>query len=344
MLLGIVVKNIKIVTGIFACVLALSLSGCANTAETKVEKKAKPSVEKIWPLTGEKASSGDDIARPALSMKIENIDDARPHVGLDKADIVWEQMVEGGLVRFNAVFHSDLPEKAGPMRSVRPMDADISAPLKGVFACSGGQLPFKQSVSEVVGKLIDEDGAGSTAMRSSDRPVPHNLFLNVKEALAEFGKGLNAPSRQLDFADGKKNKLFVDAKGSDAKPANNLVLDYPAHNAKWDFDASSKEYLRSDNGSALVTEDGVRIASNNIVVMDVNVKPNSFDAHVPQTILVGEGKARFLTNGKYVEGTWSKKNIDSPVIFKDLKGRRINFAPGKTWIELLPVTSSFEIG
>jgi hypothetical protein len=49
-------------------------------------------------LTGEPIEAGS-LSRPALSAKIDNHPSARPQVGLDETDIVFEELVEGG-VRF----------------------------------------------------------------------------------------------------------------------------------------------------------------------------------------------------------------------------------------------------
>jgi len=98
-----------------------------------------------WPLTG---IPSDLVAtRPALAVKIENSVDARPQTGLNAADLLWEQVVEGGITRFVAVYHSTLPEDIGPVRSVRPMDPAIAAPLHGLLAFSGGQQQYVDAVS-----------------------------------------------------------------------------------------------------------------------------------------------------------------------------------------------------
>src|SRR3954447_25443220 len=89
-----------------------------------------------WPLTGVPVDAVP--SRPALAVKIENSIDARPQTGLNAADIVWEEVVEGGITRFVAVYHSTLPEEIGPVRSVRPMDPAVAAPLHGLLAFSGG--------------------------------------------------------------------------------------------------------------------------------------------------------------------------------------------------------------
>src|SRR5699024_2796891 len=103
-----------------------------------------PAAEVRWPLTGETAEEADEgLGRAAVSVKIENSPAARPQVGLQRADIVWEQLVEGGMTRFVATYHSDLPEEVGPIRSIRPMDAAIAGPAGGVLAFSGGQAAYQ---------------------------------------------------------------------------------------------------------------------------------------------------------------------------------------------------------
>ena len=90
------------------------------------------------PLTGLPDPSGDSLKRPAASLKVENTPDARPQGGLDQADVVYEEVVEGGITRLVAIFNSHVPDVIGPVRSVRAMDPDIVWPLGGLFAFSGG--------------------------------------------------------------------------------------------------------------------------------------------------------------------------------------------------------------
>src|SRR5690625_456544 len=161
-------------SGLFALagVLALALAavaGCSSQPEpaptawvtespdTSVEKRPAPEPEDIptWPLTGEPY---DGELGPVLSVKIENSPGARPQGGLERADIVWEQLVEGGMTRFVAMFHSDVPEAIGPVRSVRPMDAAIAGQVGGGLAFSGGQAEYQAKISAAGVSLISHDG------------------------------------------------------------------------------------------------------------------------------------------------------------------------------------------
>jgi len=93
------------------------------------------------PLTGEPAPHGAVPDRPALAIKVENAPEARPQSGMDKADVVYEEVVEGGVVRFMAVFQSQDAAEVGPVRSVRPVDPDIVSPEQGPRQCIPRRFP-----------------------------------------------------------------------------------------------------------------------------------------------------------------------------------------------------------
>lgn len=62
-----------------------------------------------WPLTG--VGTQEVADRPALLVKVENSNVARPQEGLENADVLYEVVVEGGITRYIAVYHSELPEQ-----------------------------------------------------------------------------------------------------------------------------------------------------------------------------------------------------------------------------------------
>src|SRR2546430_1166289 len=82
----------------------------------------------VYPLTGLVATDPGNLKRPALVVKIDNADGsgsgnvARPQIGLNQADIVYEEMVEGSVTRLAAVFHSMDSDPVGPVRSARTTD------------------------------------------------------------------------------------------------------------------------------------------------------------------------------------------------------------------------------
>ena len=61
-----------------------------------------PAPPPVCPLSG---VQGRVPQRPALAVKVENTAAAYPLAGLDKADIVYEELAEGGITRYLRLDH-----------------------------------------------------------------------------------------------------------------------------------------------------------------------------------------------------------------------------------------------
>ena len=71
--------------------------------------------------------------------KIDNTASSAPQVGLGKADLVVEELVEGGLTRLAAFYYSELPGEVGPVRSMRASDIGIVSPVDAAVVTSGAR-------------------------------------------------------------------------------------------------------------------------------------------------------------------------------------------------------------
>ena len=74
-----------------------------------------------------------------IAVKVDNAAGAWPQFGLSSAEVIFEVPVEGGLTRFTALYFNARPTVVGPVRSVRPVDADLLAAFRPVLASTGGQ-------------------------------------------------------------------------------------------------------------------------------------------------------------------------------------------------------------
>ena len=117
------------------------------TAPAAAPPTPPPPVLVPWPLTGVAVEAPPQ--RPALAVKVENSVAARPQSGLNAADVVWEEVVEGGITRFVAVYHSNLPPDIGPICSAArwtpPSPARCTAcspsPAVGRTSCGPSATP-----------------------------------------------------------------------------------------------------------------------------------------------------------------------------------------------------------
>ena len=313
-------------------------TGCASTAGPDASQTPSPT-PKVYvtaPLTGIKYEEGTNaaLAGPSIACKIDNLDVARPQLGLNSTDIVFDEMVEGGLTRLVAVFHSKMPEAIGPVRSIRPMDPDIISPLGGIVCYSGGQLKFvklMQATGVFNANETEEQGKG-TLTRSAEREAPHNVIVNVNKLQGAHPE-LAAPAPQFVMAT-EENDLgnYVPADGTSV---DMVKIYFPSALAQWTPSADRSVWLRTQDGKPHTdAADGSQISATNVVVLQVAIDRQY--GYVPKTVMVSSGTAWIFVQGKYIKGTWSKASQTAPIVLNDAVGNPVLLKPGNTWVELMP--------
>ena len=310
-----------------------------RTVQTGVEAAKgvppEPVVPVAWPLTGVPTEVVD--ARPAVAVKIENLPAARPQTGLDQADMVWEEVVEGGITRFVAVFHSRVPETVGPIRSVRPMDAPIVGPTAGVLVYSGGQAPFVAAVDDAgLQSIVHDDGDEGFFLKKGER-APHNLYGTMADFLAQARTDRAAPPAQLGHA---RTPGQGTASTAGAPFALLDVRLTHASRARWQWDAAENAFLRSEGTTPALSSDGTRLTAANVVVLSVEMVDTTFvdpaGTPVPETRLVGTGEGLVASGGKQLAVTWAKESVGSPLGLVGPDGAPVLLEQGTTWVELVP--------
>lgn len=291
-----------------------------------------------WPLTG--VPTTDPVLRPALSVKVENSPDARPQTGLGQADVVWEQVVEGGISRFVAVYQSQVPAEIGPVRSTRPMDPAITAPVGGLFATSGGQAQYVDAEAEAGLQVFTFDAGDAGFYRVDTRDAPHNVHLAPQalyDAADEAHRG--APAAQFGYS----GTPTATVQGTPTA-AVDLELSRVA-TPTWTWSAPDGAWLRAEGTEPSVGADGVALRATNVVTLRVRVvatdATDPAGNPVPETLLDAEGgEALIATGGSTVVATWSKAGTGDPVVLTGPDGAPVTLAPGTTWVELVPGTGS----
>jgi len=313
---------VLVVIGVGIAVFSKAKTTTATTTTTKPAP-----VFPDAPLTGVPDPSGTALLRPALTVKIENTPEALPQWGVDQADVVYEEIVNGGITRLAAIFNSQAPAKVGPVRSVRPTDTQVVYPLGGIFAFSGGAPYAIASISTAPVKLVDEDVAGTAMFRDNSLQAPHNLFA-VASALFAF-KGTPTPPPALF------TYRSATAKPTGTKVAS-FVVPFPSiYPVTWTWDTTTQSWDRTLFGKADVTGTGVRESPKNVVVMFVNYV-NGIGTENSYANLQGSGPVTIFSGAKETQGTWSRGASMSDVIqYKTGAGAPIALTPGQTWVELL---------
>jgi Protein of unknown function (DUF3048) N-terminal domain/Protein of unknown function (DUF3048) C-terminal domain len=292
-----------------------------------------PVLPPTWPLTG---IEGDVAQRPALAVKIENTAAARPQTGLEQADVVWETIVEFEVSRFVAIFHSQVPAEVGPVRSVRPMDPLIVAPLHGLIVYSGGQPGILALVAASGAQTISNDAGAPGLYRIKTRPAPHNVYGSPQSFWGQADADHRAaPGEQFAFARSLEAASAV-AAGS---PTTTLSLHLSAaSDPSWSWDGTA--WLRSEGAKPAMAASGARLSATNVVTITADHPNTGFGAQggapVPTYSLVGSGDAVVASGGKTLAARWQKDAQDTPMRLFAADGSPVTLAPGNTWVELVP--------
>ena len=326
-----------------ACVAQTQLAAPRTPASSEAPSPAPlppppppPPPKVYWPLTG--VESGAVAPHPALAVKIENSADSRPQTGLNAADIVWEEVVEGGITRFVAVYHSTLPPEIGPIRSVRPMDAAITAPLHGLLAFSGGQRGFVDAIAGAGVQVVSMDAGHGGFYRSNRRYAPHNVYANPADFLAQADPE-HQPDPAPQFAIAKPDQLPSAVATGVPAAAVRLKLS-SASFPTWSWNPTTSRWDRAEGTTPAVGADGVPLTAANVVVLRVGVvNTGTFDPAgnpVPDMQMIGSGEALVATGGRALTATWTKNSPAEPVSLTGPDGAPILLGWGNTWVELVP--------
>lgn len=285
-------------------------------------------------IAGEEPST-TSTTRPAgegptlLAVKIDNSPDARPQIGLEEASLVMEVPVEGGLTRFTAFYEQGgFPQVVGPVRSVRPVDADLASAFSSVMVATGGQRFVTGALAGAgVAVATPETAPGFQAL---ERPVPSNLFVDLSQVQSAY-----PPAASL---------LEALPRGSlpAGQAATTVTIPY-ASAVTWEFVDGA--YVRSQDGEAFeVLSDpfgeAFQLSTDVVVVFSVAEKSagytDSEGVDVATFDVIGSGDLTVFNAGEVVTGAWSRASQLDPYVLSTESGETIAIPEGRVYLAVLP--------
>jgi hypothetical protein len=343
-------------SGLLAC-LALVASGCgllsnhhgSSAASTKQGSSSSGANVKGYsgsqptgppcPLTGLPAPGGVVPQRPAMAIKIGNNPAAWPQSGLNEADVVFEEPIEGAITRLLAIFQCHGASKVGPVRSTRWVDTRI-LPQFGHpgFAFAGGIIPDEHLVARSgVFDLNFTRYYDAAYVRSGSRVAPENLYTSTSKLWA-IDKSRTPPPSIFQYSRQPPVGL--------GKAVSSVELTWSSIcSVKWVWDKRAGYWIRYHNGTEDFDTSGNPVHATNVVVEVVRVTRGPYPEdvelnHGVHSHTVGSGPALILRNGVAIKATWHRPGIHEAATFLGRNGTLITLAPGNTWVELLPVYGS----
>lgn len=308
-----------------------------TTSSTTTTAPTTTVLAPVAPLTGVPGDAAV-LARTALVVKIDNVDPkARPQAGINQADVVYEERVEGSVTRLLAVFHSWDAAPVGPVRSARTSDLGVLSSLhRPYFAWSGANDFFVARVRQANLADVGYNAATSNYYRAGDRPAPSNLMVkSTADLMALPNEGSSPPPALFTYRTPDQQPAHLEAVGgvhiSFGSSAGAAPVEY-----RWD----GTGWARFQKGTPHVDASGQQVAPPNVIVQFTEYASSGvndqFGKPIPEAQMVGEGEVWVLTNGGLVVGRWHKPSLDAVTTYTDVDGNPIGLTPGRTWVALPP--------
>jgi hypothetical protein len=318
--------------------LSLALAGCGDGDGSDESSAGGPEAQNVaagstldstWPLTGLPVEGDDQAAQqhPVMVLKMDNTYASAPQVGLGEADLVVEELVEGGVTRLAAFYYSKLPGDVGPVRSMRASDIGIVSPAGGAMVTSGAAQVTLNRIADAGIPYFTEGDKGF--YRDSSRSAPYNLFTDMSETATLVDQ--DGADRPDDYLPWGEEKDFPQG-----QPARTLSASFSGgHTTDWTFQGGT--YVNENTYAGA----GDEFPADTVLVLRVKVGDAGYrdpaGNPVPETKFTGQGQALIFHDGRLVRGQWVKDALDAPLELRTEAGD-LTVPAGHTWIELVPQT------
>ena len=316
--------------------ILIVLSSCASPSNL-VKKVTQAEVEKNV-LTNLPGTNG-----PVLAVKIDDTNAAHPQVGLNSADVIYIEQVEGGLTRLAAIFTDKIPDLIGPVRSARISDIEILEQYGRVgFAYSGAQSKMRPVLAAAnLENMSAERNPPSIYQSDKTRYAPTNMMVDAKALLK---KTIEDEGKKIDTV---KSIGWQFGKGSElAKDLASAEIKWPAAKYGMTWSKSEKRWLLTFNGKPNLDSNGRQLGSANFVIQKVaitdSIYGDKFGGVTPMSNTVGSGTGYLLRDGKIVSIKWERPSAQVGTIWTLADGTVANFADGQVWIALTDTEPKLE--
>ena len=324
-----------------------SVDTTTTTTDTNVDETIIESYnydpEKMSPFTGLELSPEIWLKRPrrVIAFKIDNNLNARPQSGLQEADTVMEILVEGGMTRFLAFFMDKASSYVGPIRSARPTDPTLVRPYGGILVVSGATAGLIPAIREL-GVPVLEEVRAPTMFRIANRNAPHNLYADtelVREYIDARGYLFNQNVEPLYRFGNDQTNWSDDAGRVTIKYSEFTTVIWKQDGEQYSrFIVDGYSPTKDAEAHNFITRDGYTdILNTSTIVIIQGPLYNDEATTLPSVLTVGVGPLTIINNGKYIQGTWRRNDIDDPFEFYDNDTNKIQVPPSKQWIHLLPI-------
>ena len=323
-------RSFKFLAGVAS--IALVAIGIVNFLPIEKVTSLLQSTEVVGPINSLSGRSGND--GPILAVKIDDTAQAHPQAGLEDADIVYIEQVEGGLTRLAAIFSSTIPKVIGPVRSARISDIEILEQFGRVaFAYSGAQKKLLPVIAEA--NLINLGAQRQSPLIYSTDPLrrsPTAMMLQARDLMA------NVAEEKLPIAISKSVGWNFGEKPDTGTAVSAVKVSWPAHSYNATWSSLENRWLLSHKDKPNLSASGVHLGPTTFVIQLISITDSIYRDKVggvtPYSETVGSGNGFVMRDGLAIAAKWSRPSGDQGTTWTTTSGDEIKFAAGQVWIAL----------
>lgn len=283
------------------------------------------------PLNGEllEGTSADRV----VAVKVDNSIEAGPPIGIQDAELIIEAPVEGGITRLTAMFFENEPTVIGPIRSVRPVDADLLSPWRPLLVTTGGRDFVYRDILAAGVQILDEGTDG--LFQQIERRQPYHLVATIPLIEIEAGEGA-PPVAVLPFGDAEFS----------GQPGTSVAIPFSGvADVEWQYDSGSGQYTRIVNGEPFqiypeYDAELTGFGTDTVIVLKAAQRSAGYTdtagADVPTFDVIGFGDVMVFHNGQVITGQWLRAAQSDGWVFLDDTGAQFTVPSGSVWLEVVP--------
>lgn len=256
--------------------------------------------------------------------------------GLDKAYIVYEFPVEGGLTRLMALYKDVEDITIGTIRSARHNFIDYALEHDAIFVCFGWSHSAKDDMNSTGIDYLN--GVVYSGPFWRDNPehlaVEHTAYTSIdkiKESISK--KGFETTTDKGLVLDYSSDEIDL-SKKENHQTANFISIPAGGETTSYKYEEDKNLYSRMVNVSNNIdykTKEQYMV--KNIIIQKINTKMAS-DNYYWDLETIGNGDGYFITNGYAVPIQWSKQTRAEKTQYTYLNGEEVVLNDGQTYIQL----------
>jgi hypothetical protein len=323
--------------------MGVAAPSATATAVTDFEGYIASRPDNINPLTGLPVSDPALLQRRPVMVRVGNDPGARPQVGLNEADMIYEEIAEWWVTRFTAIFLSQDPPMIAPVRSARLINTQLTSQFQGALASSGGSDGVRWELSQIDITNLDEYFVPQPYFYRENEGWQTRLAFDTtvaRDYLAEEGLEEAPKLRGFLFTEQLEEETLTAGVVGDALE---VIIPFPksTSEATWRFDPASGKYVRFTVGENHSDASGNQLNAANVIIyfadhQATDIVEDSNGATSIRIMMDGRGAAWLLRDGKILKGNWETDGSQTPLfVFDD--GTPMPLKPGNTWVQVVPL-------